>query len=380
MTEHEELARMMRAGLERHAAEADPSAPVTARAVEAARRRGRGRLAVGAAALAVAAVAVTAAVVDLPGNDASPGVADPATGARDLPGEWRTEYWYDTQVEVPADWGWGGAPQKDFGAQPGTLWCGGPGAILDAGGARLPQPDPTVPYVGRAILQSDMCLGGIEDQTPLAPYVWLGAPIQPGTVDLGDGYVRETREVNGSTVSVATQDAATRERILDSATGGETCLSDLDAAPEPTQSSGPEGPAGLQPESLTVCAYRDDSDSGRFALVYAEVLDAAHAKKLVVGVDDAAPEARRCLAGESGSGWEYVVLRVDGSGASGEPLSREYVVDFTCSGLVQRPGASPTALTRANVDLWAVGGLKVSLTGTTGVDGELSGYFIGMQG
>src|SRR3546814_15859649 len=63
-------------------------------------------------------------------------------------------------------------------------------------------------------------------EPPQAPYVWLGADVEPGTIDAGNGFTQETIEVNGSTVTVATQDESIRRRILDSAAGGETCMSD----------------------------------------------------------------------------------------------------------------------------------------------------------
>ncbi len=287
MTDDHDLERLMRAGLERRAGAVDTTAPVAARAATATRRRRRGRTAAGVAALAVAAVAVTGVVVDRSGAPgSSPGVTDQVHD-EPIPTTWRTEYWHDLQVDVPADWGWGGAPAPGYGGD-GPLACGAVD-MVGPNGEQLRQEDRTMPYVGRPIAQTDMCAVGIEDETPQAPYVWLGAAVEPGTVELGDGYVRETREVNGSTVTVAAQSVELRRRILDSATGGETCFSELEQKPVPTQSPGAEGSAALQPESLTVCAYREDEQTGSLDLAYATVLDRAHARELVDAVDGAAP-------------------------------------------------------------------------------------------
>ena len=127
MTEDAELARRMRAGLERRAREADTTAPVVSRARAAARRRRGARLA-GLAAAAVAAVAVTGVVVDRagsPGGVDRPGAVDEPSGEV-ANGPWRTEYWRDLRVDVPADWGYGGAPQEG-GSGDGGLRCRGHG-------------------------------------------------------------------------------------------------------------------------------------------------------------------------------------------------------------------------------------------------------------
>ena len=229
MTEDPELARRMRAGLESRAGEADTTAPVVSRARAAASRR-RGARLTGLVAAAVAAVAVTGFVVDRagsPGGIDRPGAVDEPSGEV-ADGPWRTEYWRDMRVDVPADWGYGGAPQE---GTPETVACGAV-AMVSATGERLPREDPTMPYVGRPIAQTDLCQVypwiGPNDVPPQAPYVWLGAAVEPGTVDLGDGWVQETVDVNGSRLTVATRDAGLRERILDSAGGGETCMSEVD--------------------------------------------------------------------------------------------------------------------------------------------------------
>jgi hypothetical protein len=348
---------------------------VAERAAAAARRHRRGRTAAGVAALAVAAVAVTGVVVDRSGAPgSSPGVTD-RVHDDPIPTTWRTEYWHDLQVDVPADWGWGGAPAPGYDGD-GPIACGAV-AMVAANGEKLRREDPTMPYVGRPISQTDLCAVGIEDETPQAPYVWLGAAVKPGTVELGDGYVQQTVEVNGSTVTVAAQGAELRRRILDSATGGETCLSELEGEPDPAQSPGADGPAGLRPESLTVCSYRADEQAGTLGLTYAAVLDRAHARELV----DAVEASPRVVPGCTGQrGWEHVVLRVEGTGPGGGSLFREYVVDFTpCDGL-RAPGGGRVALTPATVEPWATGGVPATVTGTYGADGELAGYFIGMQG
>ena len=96
----------MRGSLERRAEDVDMAAPVARQAIAAVRRRHRGWLAAGFAAASVAAI-----VVVVGGRQH----AAPTDGSRrsagdrtsTLASEWRTEYWRDIQVEVPADWAWG---------------------------------------------------------------------------------------------------------------------------------------------------------------------------------------------------------------------------------------------------------------------------------
>ena len=174
----------------------------------------------------------------------------------DQSGEWRTEYWADMKVDVPADWGYGGAPM----ASGGDVVSCFPEQMLEADGQRVPtnQMPGQVGYVGRPIAMTDVCVPYPDNRPdlPHVPYVWLGADVEVGTVDLGDGFVQETVEVNGSTLTVASTDAALRERILDSAGGGEMCLSEIETGGS-IEHDGPLA-AELEPTSMTVCAYRSD--------------------------------------------------------------------------------------------------------------------------
>jgi len=313
-----------------------------------------------AAPAAVLAVIVTVTVLTRPGPTTGGGGGEPTA--------WRTEYWHDTRVDVPADWGWGSSPSADGR---GVYWCGEPGAVVGAAGTRLPRVDPTMPYVGRPILQTDLCQGG-GDRTPPAPYVWLGAPVEPGTVDLGDGYVRETREIDGSTVSVATRDPGLRERILDSAAGGETCSSDLGEAPS-VRSVLTEGMGAAT--SMQVCAYRGEPARG-FDLVYADRLGAEAAERFVSAATGSRTSRVEC--GDDRAS-EFVVLTVEGEDPYGDaPVTQDYVVDLGCPWVEVSPG-DRRELTRAVVEPWAVGGIPAVLTGPKGED-PMTDRFIGMQG
>jgi hypothetical protein len=363
--EDQDLERLMRAGLDRHADEVDVAVPVAARARSAARRRRGTRVAAGVGALAIAAATVTVVVLTRSGPDDHRGaevVDSPSSGP--LPTQWRTEFWHDVQVDVPADWGWGTAPMSPMQGEEDLYFCGGPGAVVLADGERAVNAEADVPYVGRPIMLSDACGGGDVGQHPQAPYVWLGADLEPGTVDLGDGWVQETREVNGSTVTVGTDDERLRERILGSAAGGETCLSELEKPPT-VDSMLTEGMGEVS--SAQVCAYSPRAGNG-LELVYATTLDALDASAYSDAIWDA-PQAKdpgHCAESDL---TEYVVVTLSGDDPYGtEPVTQDSVITLGCD-LVERTPGDYAHLTEAATTPWSHNGLQAVLF-----------HFIGMLG
>lgn len=210
--------------LARRAEAADVSAAVRERVLGGVRPRRRWARPVLGASLAVAATVAGIALLTRDVTSRSVVDPDPAESSPTQPverDEWRTEYWRDVQVEVPADW-WYGGGALDL-AQREVIGCGAE-PLVDPEGRRTPALDPDSPapgYVGRPIAQTDVCEGDLDEMTPQVPYLWFDAPLDIGSVELGDGWVRETVEVNGSRISVAARDAALRDRILSSATGGD---------------------------------------------------------------------------------------------------------------------------------------------------------------
>jgi hypothetical protein len=336
MTEYDdpELERVVRASLDAHAAEVDTTAPVAARAREAARTH-RGRwVALGAAAAVAAAIAAVTVPVLVIDHHERTSNAQPAT---DLPTQWRTEYWHNISVEVPADWAWGAGPQ---GAS--LTRCGGP----DAG----------IPYVGRPIFQSDMCMSG---QVPDAPYVWLGSPVEPGTADDAGGYVQETVDVDGTTVTVGADDAL-RERILDSIEPQHLC-------PAATGERGP-GLGGTpidgigEMESFEMCAYAKSAD-GAYQLVYGAELDAGAYRRWSRATSDPPQVDLYCPDDQ-----EVVVLKGSFDDTSStEAIWLTWVVDLPCGQV--RSADGDYALTDEMKAPWADEGLRSTLS-----------YFIGPMG
>jgi len=375
MVDDPELERLMREGLERRADDADVAAPVTQRARAAVRRRQRGWLAAGFTAATVAAIVVVAALGSTPPPPRDPDIA-PATEVPST-GDWRTEYWADMRVDVPADWGWGGAPQHTSGD---VYFCGHPGAYRLPDGRSFVNGDPTQPYVGRPIAQSDLCIGD-GDERPRASYVWFDAAgVEPGTVRLGGGYVQETVEVGGSTLTVATDDPELRRRILDSAGGGEMCLSEIELG----GSIEHDGPLATdrQPTSMTVCAYSARAVGGRrvAALTYASRVDEAATEEYVRQVERGGGLDPDCSF-DSHEEREWVVLELTTEDGT---VTDRHLVRFVCAGI----DVGATTLTSDDVipltpELarpWAIGGITRVIYGPTGGKGGMFDGFPGLFG
>jgi hypothetical protein len=346
MAEDSELDRLVRASLERRAGEMDTAAPVAEHARGAVRRRRQGRIAVGAAAALVLVAAVTGFVVR-GDNDRPPPVTD--RGEDVLPTEWRTEYWHDMKVDVPADWGYGGAPVES-----GGLMSCFPGAMIGPDGAPM-EGQPTRGYVGRPIVLTDVCVPYPDNRpdAPQAPYVWLGADIETGTVMLGNGYVQETVKAQGSTLTVASDNPGLRQRILDSAAEeGETCLSEFERLPRLKD-------LGFDPSTRTACAYRWNGTMWRLA--YATDLSADQAGKFTRAFASAPERGHSGFDCDVGMVEEFVLLEIEGTAYVA------YFEKFGCPAFISLDKS--VHLTPELMDPWSGNGFRAVLS-----------YLIGPQG
>ncbi|WP_309649560.1 hypothetical protein [Nocardioides sp.] len=361
-----ELERAMRDGLERRAALADDSVPVTDRARTAARRRRGGRIAIGLVAASVAAVSLVGVVLDDDPSRPSTSASDGGSAADPGAAGWRTEYWADLAVDVPADWGWGSAPPV----------CG-PRASRTVDGRRVVAFDEAVPYVGRPLAQTDMCAS--LDGPPPAPYVWLGADVETGTVDLGDDWVQETVEVNGSRLTVATDDPALRARILGSARGGAACLSEVEVSGTLDHDGGVD--ATRQPSGLRVCVYRTTEAGEAVArLAYAAVLGAARLASYRAARGAGEQPRDQCPSADVVES-EWVVLeQVTDDGT----VTDRDVVHLVCPGIdlegADLGGFETVRLMPEMVAPWAVGGVPAVVYGPSVSSPGFADYVIGGLG
>lgn len=218
--------------------------------------------------------------------------------------------------------------------------------------------------------------GGLDSSPgpPGAPYMWLGAAVEVGTVNLGYGYVQETVEVHGSTLTVATRDRVLRQRILASASRGETCSPALRAAPRVVEMA-TEGVDELT--AMRVCAYRP-ADSRGWELVYAAEVGAAAGERFRTAAVAARGVDYKCVG--DGRDREYVVLTLTGDDPYGAaPINVDMVVDVGCPRTETTPDEY-AVLSEATVRPWAVGGIPAVLYGPSGGKGAMIDVFIGSQG
>lgn len=373
-----ELEELLRGGLATHAEDADTTAPVVDRVRADVGRRRRTRWSAVAAAAAIAVIAGGTSVVALRGDEPSRNVDLPpaADSQSAVDGEWRTEFWADLAVDVPADWGYGGAPDaKGLACYPEAM-VGPDGEYVDGGHG--------LGYVGRPISGTDVCALVPKAWEPAAPYVWLGADIEPGTYEYDNGYVQETVEVNGSTLTVGTPDDALREEILSTARGGEICMSEL-----PTEGSiaHDRAPAGAEATSLRVCVYKaDDVGSESARLAYAGDLGRGALTEYEAALEGA---ERGGLDGcpTASVVWDtWVVLELVAADGS---IVRQDVAQTVCWLSIEvdarrlwGDATRSVSLSPQLVEPWAGGGIRATVHGSAMISGTdwLDDYFIGPQG
>ncbi|HET8958819.1 hypothetical protein [Nocardioides sp.] len=285
----------------------------------------------------------------------------PAVAGDPVPTPWRTEVWRGVAVDVPADWAYGGAPLNVAGD---PVACPAM-ATVTASGDRVRAGDPrSVPYVGRPLFLTDVCQAypfiGPDSDPPAVPSVWLGAEVPAGAEDLGDGWVRETMAVAGTTVTVTSDDRALRDRILGSVDRGGPCAPVL---PAPTRVRAMLIEGYGRPQSLEVCAYRR-SDAGDLVLAYATVLGEEEARAFARAIDHA--ERRDMDCGDEPPP-EWVTLEMTGSSYPGAPIgvggTQEMVIGC---GVVETGPGQTFELDEGVLDSLRVQGLPAVLSSLIG--------------
>lgn len=350
----------IRTELARRAEKADVSSGARDRVLAGVRPRRRWVRPVLGSAVAVAAtvalVAVVAPDAPLPTTDPVPSgsssTADDAVGAR----QWREESWRGLTLSVPADWGWSAAP---------------------VGRNLLCDDRPDAPgHVGRPVFLTDACLKYRAGEFPLGeetPYVWLGTDLEPGVVELpAEGWVQETVVAEGVTLTVASDDADLRGRILASARPTQACAPELPGVPRSSQSVEEGAVADVVPEEMTVCAYR--RIEGEVVLVYAARRDDV-VTPTWSAISTGPFGTYRC--GVSGPGNEWVVLRFSGRGPTGEDATVEAVLSVggpVCPTI--DIGSGGGALQPRMLEPWADRGIPFTLYGPSGGKGAMVDSFI----
>lgn len=272
--------------------------------------------------------------------------ADPVPG-------WRTEHWHDVAVEVPADWWYGGGIMQLPHVER-DVTCGW-GAMVSPEGEWGRQGQVAVSvepgYVGRPLAVGGTC-GTIEQSSsiPVEPYLWFDSLYPVGVRRLAEGWVERTWEFEGTRMTVATTDPEVARHVVESTTGGETCLANRDDVLDPLSDVQPP-----EDEEALVCAYRRElGDQSEAWLTYAAPLTAERADRFVSAFESAAdwtlPAGRACdLGGDD----EWVVVQAAGTA---------YVVRPQFHGCPHVQGKGRTVrLTPDLVEPWLTGGVPAVL-------------------
>jgi hypothetical protein len=382
----DDLETRVKRTLEQQATRASVDSGVVGLAMRKASRRRRQTRSLGAVAACTVVVAAVAVgmIMQVGGGGGTGEIADDGTHPQ-IPGKWRTEYWGGLAVDVPAEWGYGGAPKHDPTGSPFTAVACYPGPSVAADGGRLAEEGGAEGYLGRPVGLTDVCAGYPFDPNgpnPRGPYVWLGADVEPGIVEYDNGIVEETVAIRGSTLTVATRDAALRQRILASARGGELCRPELELAEEipPDRADDPTAAAA----GLRVCVYQTEQPKAVTAgLTYATQLGRAEldAYREALG---SAPEPEDQCPGVDLAETQWVVLEsVDERGG----VLRRDVVHLAggCAGIdvdtARVVGAIETVpLSPELVEPWAVRGVSATVYAPTGGGEPEYPGLIGPQG
>lgn len=330
------------------------------------------------AALIVSLVLSLGACADEKEPDAAPPdePTSPTTASSALAGEeeWRTEYWGDIAVDVPADWGYGAAPMEDpFPGAGETITCSdqrSPSGQLMRHGLANPG------FVGRPIFMTDAC--ATELPHPRLPYVWLDAAgVEPGVERYDDGWVQETIEVGTRAVTVGTDDDALRTQILATAHVVEAADAICPQAPmRPQLEWTREGRGEFL--SGAVCAYQLVGAEGQeqFVLTYAAPVGEPVAERTFAAVASAPEPGVLC----DYQPFEFAMVIAkyrDNYGT--RPLVQSVRFDMGCGGTVDDV-ETIHEITPDSVRPWADGGIRSIVIGPTGGKGAMIDSFLGPQG
>lgn len=330
-----------------------PTAPTTV-GVPPTRRRG------GALAGALAVVALVGGIAWA--NHATSTPAGVITYPHvDAPTDWRVESYAGVEIRVPATWGFGASPVRSdsFGGARHLGACGTNVATVLSATDDASYASSATPFVGRPAVIDERCVPwGSDGVMPRTDAVWFASPLQVGLENVG-AVVAETRAVGDQHVTVFASDSALRRRILGTASlaavDGNGCPAR--AVQQPTR-----GPAGLQPASMSVCVYTEDSGSP--VLMWSGHTTGPGARDYAAAVAQGGAAAP--CAGLPHGRWVALGLHGDGG-------TRWDVVDLGCGAIVDTGGS--VDLTRATVSGWGLDGIAAYAPAPAGLPSSVAQYF-----
>jgi hypothetical protein len=278
----------------------------------------------------------------------------------DVPQTWRWESYAGVQLRVPDTWGWGASPVTSDHF-PGPRHLGACGS--NQASVLSPADDATYAsvlsgFVGRPAITNERCMSwGAEGSYPAGDAVWFDSPLAVGVTQLG-GILAETRAVGSQHVTAFSGNGRLRRQILGSA---EQVDVDDNGCPTDPVVRPTAGSRVLQPDSLSVCVY--SQDTGVSTLMWSGRLSAEAARAYADAVDSATGEPAASCPTPSG---RWVAL-----GLSGAADRRWDLVNLGCL-RIQRAGGASAPLTADTVRSWAYGGATAYISAP---DRRLASYF-----
>lgn len=336
MPDDDRIEEIFRGALRRKAEGAPPEHGLASR-VRARLARRRRRQVAGATVACVAVVAGFVGVAqsgDPTGRDGSD-VAEPDRSDEPAVDGWRWESYGGVEVQVPETWGYGTT---------GTPPC------LDV--------QPAVPYVGRpGFVETIGCTQPLPELGRRVPYLWFDTAEAPGVQTYDAGWATETRNVHYMRITVLTDDADLRQRILDSIRVREHGDS-YGCAAEDRVIEGPDVrpipvDGGLETvgdvESISICRYTVSGgvmDPSHGPLLSSSELTGPAARDLVrdllAAPEGSGPNDPEHCTRAAAYGDEIILLQVRGSAHD----QAAYVRYAGCDGHGTDDGVTPHQLTR----------------------------------
>jgi DNA-binding CsgD family transcriptional regulator len=286
----------------------------------------------------------------------------------DVPRTWRYESYAGVQLQVPDTWGWGGSPMRSaiFSGRRHLGSCG-----TDLAAVLSPADDSSyvsalTPFVGRPAVLTQRCVPwGSAGTIPRADAVWFDSPLAAGVKGV-ESTVAETRAVGDQHVSVFSRSSTLRRQILGSV---EQVDVDANGCPTAVVARPVAGPRDLQPDSLSVCVY--SQDTGVALLEYSGSRPRPSATAYAGHVDPA-PTGRGARCPTPSGRW--VALGLNSRGGT-----RWDVANLGCGRIVTAGGRS-VPMSPTTVRDWAVGGVTACVGPPRGGDRGLSDYFMTPSG
>jgi hypothetical protein len=279
-----------------------------------------------------------------------------------VPDTWRYESYAGVQVQVPDTWGWGASPVRlEYFDGPRHLGsCGATQAAVLS-----PADDSTYisaldGFVGRPALLNPRCIDwGAEGSLPSNDALWFDSPFATGVKSLGST-TAETRQVGDQHVTVFSRDDDLRRQILGSA---EQVDIDDHGCPTRPVVRPTTGPDGLEPASLSVCVY--SQDTGVATLMWSGTVSQRGARDYADAVAGTAEDTPGGCPTPSG---RWVALGLTGQGGT-----RWDVANLGCV-RIQLAGGGVALLSPDTVGSWAYGGVTAYVSAPRGAS-DLDDYF-----